>query len=96
MALSEARLFVSVVNPYLIKNFGTNSLRKVKSVPVDAENFPYYTLDIWAYLRQYSGMNNTRIRLKTLNSHFSFFMKQNVAAKANLIALLDNDLSWCE
>ena len=30
-ALSEAGLFVSVVNPHLIKNFGNNSLRKVKS-----------------------------------------------------------------
>ncbi|MFQ9702211.1 MAG: hypothetical protein ACLR0U_07550 [Enterocloster clostridioformis] len=29
-------------------------------------------------------------KLKTLNSQFSFFMKQKVAAKANLIALLDN------
>ena len=28
-ALSEAGLFVSVVNPHLIKNFGNNSLRKV-------------------------------------------------------------------
>ena len=35
-------------------------------------------------------MDNTRNQLKTLNSQFSFFMKQKVAAKANLIALLDN------
>ena len=35
-------------------------------------------------------MDNTRTQLKTLNSQFSFFMKQKVAAKANLIALLDN------
>ena len=49
-----------------------------------------YTLDNWTELRQYSGMDNTRTQLKTLNSQFSFFMKQKVAAKANLIALLDN------
>lgn len=35
-------------------------------------------------------MDNTRTQLKTLNSQFSFFMKQKVAVKANLIALLDN------
>lgn len=76
-ALFKARLFVSVVNPHLIKNFGNNSLRKIKS-------------DNWAELRQYSGMDNTRTQLKTLNSQFSFFMKQKVAAKANLIALMTN------
>ena len=88
--LSEAGLFVSVVNPHLIKNFGTNSLRKVKSDPADARKIARYTLDNWNQLRQYSGMDNTRTQLKTLNSQFSFFMKQKVAAKANLIALLDN------
>ena len=45
----------------------------------------------WADLRQYLGMDNTRTKLKTLNSQFSFFMKQKVAVKANLIALLDNN-----
>lgn len=89
-ALAEAGLFVSVVNPHLIKNFGNNSLRKVKSDPADARKIARYTLDNWAELRQYSGMDNTRTQLKTLNSQFSFFMKQKVAAKANLIALLDN------
>lgn len=38
-------------------------------------------------------MDNTRTKLKTLNSQFSLFMKQKVAAKANLIALLDNTYS---
>ena len=89
-ALSEAGLFVSIVNPHLIKNFGNNSLRKVKSDPADARKIARYTLDNWTELRQYSGMDNTRTQLKTLNSQFSFFMKQKVAAKANLIALLDN------
>ena len=89
-ALYEARLFVSVMNPHLSKNFGNNSLQKVKSDPADASKIARYTLDNWAELHQYSGMDNTRTQLKTLNSQFSFFMKQTVAAKANLIALLDN------
>ena len=50
--LYEAGLFVSVVNPHLIKNFGNNSLRKVKSDPADARKIARYTLDNWAELRQ--------------------------------------------
>lgn len=88
--LHKAGLFVSVVNPLLIKNFGNNTLRKVKSDPADAKKIARYTLDNWAELHQYSSMDNTRTKLKTLNSQFSFFMKQKVAAKANLISLLDN------
>ena len=74
-------MFVSIVNPHLIKNFGNNSLRKVKSDPADAHKIARYTLDNWTELRQYSSMDSTRTQLKTLNSQFSFFMKQKVAAK---------------
>ena len=88
-SLSGAGLFVSAVNPHLIKDFGNNSLRKVKSDPADAKKIARYTLDNWGELRQYTCMDTTRTQLKTLNSQFSFFMKQKVAAKANLIALLD-------
>ncbi len=58
-ALSEAELFVSVANPHLIKNFGNNPLRKVKSDSADARKIARYTLDNWAELRQYSNMDNT-------------------------------------
>lgn len=78
--LSGAGLFVSAVNPHLIKNFGNNSIRKVKSDPADAKKIACYTLDNWIELQQYSSMNNTRTQLKTLNSQFSFFMKQKVAS----------------
>lgn len=88
-ALSDAGVFVSAVNPHLIKNYGNNSLRKVKTDPADSTKIARYTLDNWTELREYTGMDNTRTQLKTLNSQFDFFMKQKVAAKNNLIALLD-------
>jgi transposase len=87
--LSEAGLFVSAVNPHLIRNYGNNTIRKVKTDPADAKKIARYTLDNWASLREYSGMDTTRSELKALNSQFTFFTKQKVAAKANLIALLD-------
>ena len=62
--LHKAGLFVSVVNPHLIKNFGNNSLRKVKSDPADARKIARYTLDNWAELRQYVDMDNTRTQFK--------------------------------
>lgn len=87
--LSEAGLFVSTINPHLIKNYGNNSIRKVKTDPADAKKIARYTLDNWASLREDSAMDTTREELKTLNSQFSFFTKQKTALKTNLIALLD-------
>lgn len=87
--LSDQGIFVSVVNAHLIKNFGNNTIRKVKSDPADSKKIARYTLDNWADLRQYSSMDTTREQLKTLNSQMSFFTKQKVAAKNNLISLLD-------
>lgn len=87
--LHEAGLFVSAVNPHLIKNFGGNTIRKVKTDPEDSKKIARYALDNWASLRDYSRMDTKRTELKTLNSQFNFFMKQKVSAKTNLISLLD-------
>ena len=88
-ALSDAGIFVSAVNPHLIKNFGNNTIRKVKSDPADSKKIARYTLDNWADLRKYSSMETIRAQLKTLNAQMAFFTKQKVAAKTNLISLLD-------
>jgi len=87
--LTDAGLFVSAVNPHVIKNFGNNTIRKVKSDPADSRKIARYALDNWAELRQYSSMDTTREQLKTLNAQMSFLTKQKVAARTNLISLLD-------
>ena len=87
--LSDAGLFVSAVNPKLIKDYDNDSLRKVKSDKADAMKIARYTLDKWLNLRQYSVMDEKRNQLKTMNRQFDFYMKQKTALKNNLIALLD-------
>lgn len=89
-AFCDADIFISAVNPKLIKGMGENTLRKVKTDPADSKKIAKYALDNWAELRQYSSMDGTREQLKTLNSQYSFILKQRTAAKANLISLLDN------
>lgn len=88
-ALSEAGIFVSAVNPHLIRNFGNNTIRKVKTDPADARKIARYTIDNWAELREYTGMDTTREQLKILNAQIDFLIKQKTAARNNLISLLD-------
>lgn len=87
--LSKANLFVSAINPKLIKDFDNNSLRKVKSDKADALKIARYTLDKWTELRQYSLMDEIRNQLKTMNRQFDFYMKHKTAMKNNLIGILD-------
>lgn len=85
--LHEAGLFVSAVNPLLIKEYGNNSLRKVKTDKADALKIAKYALDNWAELRDYTPMDTIRYDLKTLNRQFQLASKQKTATANNLIAL---------
>ena len=87
--LSQADIFVSTINPKLIKDFDNDSLRKVKSDKTDAVKIARYALDKWQNLKQYSHMDELRSQLKTMNRQFGFYMKHKTAMKNNLIGLLD-------
>ena len=87
--LSDADIFVSAVNPTLIRNFGDDSLRTPKTDKADSKKIARYTLDRWAKLKQYGNMDKTRNQLKTMNRQFGFYMDQKTAMKNNLIALID-------
>ena len=65
--LSQTNLFVSAINPKLIKDFDNDSLRKVKSDKADAVKIARYALDKWQNLKQYSVMDELRNQLKTMN-----------------------------
>lgn len=87
--LTNAGIFVSAVNPILIRDFGDDSLRTPKTDKADSKKIARYTLDRWAKLKQYGNMDKTRNLLKTMNRQFGFYMDQKTSMKNNLIALLD-------
>ena len=87
--LLQSGIFVSAINPKLIKDFDNDSLRKVKSDKADSIKIARYTLDKWRELKQYSVMDEIRNQLKTMNRQFGFYMKHKTAMKNNLIGILD-------
>ena len=87
--LHEEGIFVSAVNPKLIKDYGNNTLRKVKTDKADARKIARYRLDNWVELRQHTPMDTIRMQLKTLNRQQSLYSKTKTMMKNNLIALLD-------
>ena len=87
--LHESGLYVSAVNPLPIKEYGGNSLRKVKTDKADAMKIARYALDNWCDLRDYTPIDTVRYDLKTLNRQFQLASKQKTASSNNLIALLE-------
>lgn len=89
-ALHNADIFVSVVNPLLIDDYGTNRVRKVKTDKKDAFKIANYALDKWAQLREYIPTEDTRKTLKVLNQQYTQYNKLLIMQKNSLIALLDS------
>ncbi len=83
--LADAGIFVSAVNPILVRDFGDDSLRTPKTDKADSKKIARYTLDRRAKLKQYGNMDKTRNQLKTMNRQFGFYMAQKTAMKNNLI-----------
>lgn len=87
--LHDEGVFVSAVNPKLIKDYGNNFLRNVKTDKADARKIARYGLDNWAELRQHTPMDTIRTQLKTLNRQQGLYSKTKTMMKNNLIVLFD-------
>ena len=71
--LSKAGIFVSAVNPMLIKNYGDESLRAPKTDKADSGKIARYALDRWNKLPQYGYIDEMRNQLKPMNRQFAFY-----------------------
>ncbi len=84
-------LFVSVVNPILVKDYSTKSLtvRKVKTDKKDALKIASFALDRWNELSPFSAQSEARLLLKSYNRQYNQYNKLKIILKNNLIAILD-------
>ena len=89
--LRNSGLFVSVVNPILVKDYSTKSLtvRKVKTDKKDALKIASFTLDRWNELSPFSVQSEARLLLKSYNRQYNQYNKLKIILKNNLIAILD-------
>ena len=88
-ALYDAGFFVSIVNPYLVKCFSNNTLRKVKTDKADSVRIARYGMHYWHELRRYTPAEEIRARLKGFNRELLFYTDKKVAQQNHLITLLD-------
>lgn len=87
--LHNAGIYVSVVNPMLIHNYGNNTIRKGKTDKKDARKIANYAIDNWDSLPQYFPEEDVRLMLKNCYRQYELFTKIRTMMKNNLISLLD-------
>ena len=87
--LTAAGLYVSVVNPALVFDYGGNSLRRVKTDRKDALKISRYAIDNWHELREYTPQESLRYQLKMFSRQYNLSIKTLHAFESNLIAILD-------
>jgi transposase len=87
--LHEQNIFVSIVNPVLISNFGGNTLRKPKTDKKDSLKIASYALSYWVELKEYPPQEDLRKPLKLLNRQYQQASKLKTMMNNNLISLLD-------
>jgi len=87
--LTDAELYVSVVNAILVHNYGNNSLRRTKTDKKDALKLANYALDHWLSLPGYFSEEAVRQTLKSYYRQYEKYAKLRTVLKNNLISLLD-------
>lgn len=87
--LTQAGLFVSVINPYLMKKYADSVIRKGKTDKKDAIKIATYCLEKWYKLIPYTGAEKQYDDLKFLSRQYNQTMSMKVKAKVQLSHLLD-------
>ena len=87
--LIEQGMFISVVNPYEMKQYRTRGLRKVKTDRTDSMMIAGYGIDYWYSLKEFQVSQDIYAELKILSSQYRHHMQLRISALLGLTHLLD-------
>lgn len=90
--LVDAGFFISVVNPYLMKKYGDNSIRKGKTDRKDALRIAYYVLEKSYLLQPYSANEQKYDDLRFLSRQYQQVIKMKTKSRIQLNNLLDETM----
>lgn len=71
--LYDAEMFVRGMNPKLTKDYGNNSLRRVKTDKNDSRKSTRYRLDNWGELCQHTPTDTICYQLKAMNRLYGLY-----------------------
>ena len=87
--LKEQQLFVSVINPYQMKQYRVQGLRKVKTDKADSMLIAKYGIDYWYSLTDFSDSEDRYKELTILSRQYRHYMRIHVASLQEPTHILD-------
>ena len=90
--LQENDIFVSVVNPLIIKKYASMDIRKVKTDRVDSLKLASYVIDNYRHLVNHSADSEVYSELRVLSRQYLHYVRILSNEKVNLTDILDRTL----
>lgn len=87
--LIEKKIFVSVINPFVMKEYRCQGLRRVKTDKQDAITISNYGIDHWFHLKNYEPDSRIYEELKLLGRQYQHYMRMRIGSVLELTHLLD-------
>lgn len=82
-------LFVSIINPYVMKKYSSLSLRRAKTDKLDSIKIANYGIDNWLSLQKTELNGNSYEQLKLLGRQYAHYIKVSVTSRQALITITD-------
>ena len=92
MSLKQSGIFVSVINPLLMKKYASAAIRKGKTDKLDSVRIANYGIDNWFHLIDYKPLENTYQELKLLGRQYFHYIKLKINSKLALTHMLDQTM----
>ena len=87
--LKEKGFFVAVINPFEMKEYRCQGLRRVKTDKQDAITISNYGIEHWYRLKDYEAEESVYAELKLLGRQYRHYMRMRVESVLELTHLLD-------
>lgn len=90
--LKNNKIFVSVINPLLMKKYSALTIRKGKTDKIDSIKISSYGIDNWFNLKDYKASDSLYSELDMLSRQYNQYVSMKVKCKINLTNLLDKTM----
>lgn len=87
--LKEQEIFVSVINPLVMKKYVSTVLRKGKTDKLDSIKIANYGIDHWFHLENQEMSEETYVELRLLGRQYAHYIKMRIESKQALTNMLD-------
>jgi len=88
----EKNIFVSIINPLVMKKYASTSIRKGKTDKIDSVRIANYGLDNWFHLRKHQPTEDVYEELKFLGRQYSHYIRMKIESKLSLNGILDRTM----